>query len=345
MGRLDRQPVKLARKLLKNASALVMQSVFNFRCHISNGLMSKILRMLKIKCMAAWLPAFFLVLGMIVVTQQASASIVNSRHNLGSSNRQSSGYTIPDNSSTAGNVFTTATDEVCVFCHTPHGSNTAVAAPLWNRLSSGSIYKVYTSGSMDGTSGLNNNVGSMSLACLSCHDGTQAMDSVINAPGSNNYAFGGATMGASSLWSNEALTPNGVGTTYDGRMNGPAGLASGGDLGGPGNTGIYMLGTDLSNDHPVAIPYCGGHSGVGLAGCKDQGFNAPSGTDSTHAPGFYVGSSLIARENMRLYPVAGNTTDPFNSTVECSSCHDPHNDRKPSFLRRYPGVCSTCHNN
>ena len=37
-------------------------------------------------------------------------------------------------------------------------------------------------------------VGSVSLACLSCHDGAQAMDNLINAPGSGGYdVTGGGT--------------------------------------------------------------------------------------------------------------------------------------------------------
>ena len=32
-----------------------------------------------------------------------------------------------------GGAIAGGTDEVCVFCHTPHGANTSASAPLWNK--------------------------------------------------------------------------------------------------------------------------------------------------------------------------------------------------------------------
>ncbi|MCF3725536.1 hypothetical protein L2E23_25150, partial [Salmonella enterica subsp. enterica serovar Weltevreden] len=47
------------------------------------------------------------------------------------------------------------TDQVCVFCHTPHAASQSVAkTPLWNRdTNAASAYTGYTSLSMDADSG------------------------------------------------------------------------------------------------------------------------------------------------------------------------------------------------
>lgn len=74
--------------------------------------------------------------------------------------------------------------DVCVFCHTPHGSDTSAPAPLWNKLlATNADYQTYDSlgtATLDGA--INLDAGGISLACLSCHDGVSAMDLVRNAP-------------------------------------------------------------------------------------------------------------------------------------------------------------------
>ena len=48
-------------------------------------------------------------------------------------------------------VKATSEGEICVFCHTPHGANTA-EGPLWNRqLPDNATYTKYSSGSIDST--------------------------------------------------------------------------------------------------------------------------------------------------------------------------------------------------
>ena len=73
---------------------------------------------------------------------------------------------------------TTQTDQVCVFCHTPHGADTTAPVPLWNKVLNANEarftrYSTLATPSFDSQEAP---VGSVSLACLSCHDGTQAMD-------------------------------------------------------------------------------------------------------------------------------------------------------------------------
>ena len=82
----------------------------------------------------------------------------------------------------------TAETQPCVFCHTPHNSNPA--RQLWNHASSAATYATYGSSSYQSgtTAGTFNTFtgtrapqpsGSAKL-CLSCHDGTIAVNATIN---------------------------------------------------------------------------------------------------------------------------------------------------------------------
>ncbi len=95
------------------------------------------------------------------------------------------------------------------------------------------------------------------MACPSCHDGTQATDNVINPPGSGGVlADGGGNDGQAWIWTGSTVSPQG-------RLNG----------------GPALIGTDLSNDHPIGIQYCGGGlngTGTTVSGtCRDIDCVAP----------------------------------------------------------------------
>ncbi len=83
----------------------------------------------------------------------------------------------PHNLSLSGPGRVRAADEsrVCIFCHAPH--NTAGMRPLWNRELSVSSYRIYQSSTLDARPG--QPTGSSKL-CLSCHDGTIALGSVLS---------------------------------------------------------------------------------------------------------------------------------------------------------------------
>ena len=144
--------------------------------------------------------------------------------------------------------------EVCVYCHTPHSANTSIGAPLWNRNASSTTYTVYGSPTMQ-TSPSNPPSG-ISRACLSCHDGVQATDAIINAPGSG-FNTGGP-------WYGQTAAP------YHFAMKEGANNCGECHVGSPGHDarGTY-LGTDLSNDHPVSMSYPSGSQ-----------FNAASSVES-----------------------------------------------------------------
>lgn len=69
------------------------------------------------------------------------------------------------------------TTELCKFCHTPHLAQSVSGAPLWNHQTTTATYTLYTSATFQGTS---TQPGPTSKLCLSCHDGTVAIDSFAN---------------------------------------------------------------------------------------------------------------------------------------------------------------------
>jgi predicted CXXCH cytochrome family protein len=250
-----------------------------------------------------------------------AAGITDTKHNLG---------TTPGANQV--NIYS-GTAEICVFCHTPHGADTSASVPLWNKnLSNPSIYTTYDTLGTSTLDGATAPVGSVSLACLSCHDGTQAMDTVLNAPGS------GATVASYSA----------------GTWTGPA--ASTSPVGAITNS-IVNLGTDLTNDHPVGIQYGGGNlkestPSLGANATKDPDFKTASFAPINGNPIWWVDTEVAPngtrqKTDMQLYTrtvasIDGGEKQPF---VECASCHDPHTENV-TFLRISndgSAVCLACH--
>jgi len=225
---------------------------------------------------------------------------------------------------------------VCVFCHTPHGSDIAAPVPLWNKVMPATggyqMYSTLNTPSLDGAEQLLSS--SPSLACLSCHDGGQAMDVVLNAPGSGRYNAAGIQIG------------DGVQVVA---MTG---------------TPIPTLGTDLRDDHPISIQYAGGGCSDLVTGCTTLGdldFTTPQYASINSNDVWWVDSiggtaTVKEKTDMLLYTrlatvnvAGGGAVEPF---VECGSCHDPHNaatavvDVSPAFMRVQnldSVVCRSCH--
>lgn len=89
----------------------------------------------------------------------------------------------------SGKIWNT-TGEVCVVCHTPHNA-VASSAPLWNHKMSTATFTVYSSPTLKATVG---QPSASSLACLSCHDGTVALDSFGGRTGTQ-FIQGDAKLG------------------------------------------------------------------------------------------------------------------------------------------------------
>jgi predicted CXXCH cytochrome family protein len=278
-----------------------------------------------------WLAAAALVIG-VGASGTASAGIAATKHNLSTTGTQT-------NHVTAG----AGANQICVFCHTPHGADIGTvgspqSVPLWNKKLPSTTYQTYDQLNTSSLDGQVLAVGSVSLACLSCHDGTQAMDNMINAPGSGGYNAAGARP---SGW-----TWTGVGT--DGLM--PAGVTN--------------LGADLRNDHPIGIEYCGGGltgTASALSGtCKDGDFIGSTADTAGRVVKtasintnqvFWVETNATTgrqKDDIALYTrtfAAG-----AGPSVECASCHDPHVESKGSdniaFMRVTTNgseICLSCH--
>lgn len=254
----------------------------------------------------------------LLVSAGAGAGVFQTKHNLGALGVNAASHY-------------SGTTEICVFCHTPHGGDATAAVPLWNRHLDPTGFQTYDQLGTTSLDGAIEPVGSVSLACLSCHDGTQAMDSLINEPGSGRIvpAF------RNGVWSGQASTVNG-------RIGPP--------------TVITNLGKDLTNDHPIGIQFAGG--GYSVTNPEGPGKDPDFHHATTKIQGatriWWVntqqGTNDFEKTDMKLYTrvaTRGVYVGEPQPYVECATCHDPHVDYNPTFLRINPrgsAVCLTCHN-
>lgn len=186
---------------------------------------------------------------------------------------------------------------VCAFCHTPHAASTNVKGPLWNRSLSNATYTRYTSSSLDANTiafGFNDQPAGSSLLCLSCHDGMVALGNVnvlMNQPGPT------VDLGAN---------------TNAGKMPpGPQGGLSG---------FTRLLGTDLTNDHPISFTY-----NDALAVQDTELTRLTTGTGPEAQRDKLTGNLIGIRTNGYKPLLPLEPTGPGGSgQVQCGTCHDPH---------------------
>jgi predicted CXXCH cytochrome family protein len=160
---------------------------------------------------AAWLMVALVTTGALLATPTTvfaqNDDVASTKHNLStsSSGGPPTGATLVDYG------------EICVYCHTPHGGQ--VDAPLWNRAFSAATYQMYSSSTIDMT--MDGQPTGISLACLSCHDGTIGLDVITNPPNSFGGSVPGTTPGTNTMPSSS----------------------------------FAFLDTDLRNDHPISVVY------------------------------------------------------------------------------------------
>ncbi|MBC7961389.1 MAG: cytochrome C [Steroidobacteraceae bacterium] len=214
-----------------------------------------------------------------------AAGITNTKHDLSSV------------STTTGPKAATQT-QICVFCHTPH--NAIKNVPLWNRTggTAAASFKLYTSSaSLTQADGVKSALydDSISLFCLSCHDGTVAqLGSRVVRPGA--VAMSGNT------WT-----------------------------GGDATTGPAMLGSDLTQDHPIGFTYpsAGEANRLTTADAARTTMNLNNGA-SPDSSAIFFSSNGGARTNQ----------------MECASCHMVHDNTNSPFLRSSNSgsiLCLACH--
>lgn len=206
--------------------------------------------------------------------------------------------------------------QICVFCHTPHGAYSSTS--LWNhRLSVVTRYTLPNSPTQLSTP--TNPPDGSSKLCLSCHDGTVALGAVLLASQHRD-------------------------TTIPMIGTGPGGVMPGapvsGEHGGPN------LGTDLSGTHLISIA-------VNDLLISDK--NAQFAKNQTSMRVVYPppGDPVkLARTGNQYRGQPGKE----GRGVQCTTCHDPHDNTNGKFLVKpvadpsqrgllLPGgaLCETCH--
>lgn len=119
--------------------------------------------------------------------------------------------------------------QICIVCHTPHNASTVVTdAPLWNHVTTATTYTLYASSTFNATSAQPD---ASSKLCLSCHDGTVALENFGTTTTGTHFIAGTFNMG-SGLNNDHpvSFTYDAALATADGGLKNPTTVASG--LGG-----------------------------------------------------------------------------------------------------------------
>lgn len=177
----------------------------------------------------------------------------------------------------------------CVYCHIPPEEAGAKPSDFggilgWNRyLPAYKNYKLYSdthSPTLDSKVGAPNPI---SLLCLSCHDGTMAVDMVVFPPAT----FDPAKDSAMHMRINSEDNIESCGKCHNGKV--------------AHNIAVKVIGTDLRNDHPISMKYAG-------LKFKDPDFRAPPPPD-TH--------------NNRVFPNGVKLYNGYVECMSCHNVHDP----------------------
>ena len=200
---------------------------------------------------------------------------------------------------------------VCSFCHTPHHAN-PTAPVLWNRsLKTSSNFTLYSSVQHPGIEAAQNlDTTKYSLLCLSCHDGSTAINTVINKQG-------------------DAFTQLSL---YDqiGDVTNPVDPIYGMNIGGFDAAGAPLAGNpSLRNDHPVGFAYT---AALIAQDRQDTGH----ATDQLATPN---ASGYVGDQSVRLFGSSRNV-------LEYGTCHNPHDNQFGKFLVKSNAnsdLCRTCH--
>lgn len=223
----------------------------------------------------------------------ASAAIRNSRHDLSST------------STAAVRANAGQTDQICIFCHTPH--NAAATQLLWNHTAT--AVTTWTWGVTNTTAGttLPTAPSTLSTRCLSCHDGSIALGSILNSGG----AAANFTMTTANM---------------------PAGFR----VGAAGS---------MAGHHPVGVPYAGSTYNTLISrariGVGDY-FATQTGAACTGSATGNCTTGGTAGINISLYGTAGGYGI---ECLSCHDVHNEFS--QSYFLRASnaaSALCLGCHN-
>lgn len=218
--------------------------MLEFTDHYIFAIEKKLINQLKIKTMKSIKLISVIVVTMVFLSKISySQTIIASKHDFSAKSWNSTG-------------------EICKVCHIPHNANTAVTnAPLWNhQLTSTASFTLYSSGTLNATVGQPD---ASSKLCLSCHDGTVAIENFSGTTSGTTYM---GTLGTPVGYANVgtdlsndhpiSFTYDAALATTDGGLNDPTTTASG--LGGTISQKMLISGkVQCASCHDV-------HNGAGV---------------------------------------------------------------------------------
>ncbi len=239
-------------------------------------------------------------------------------------------------------------EEVCIFCHTPHGGRSNVGgvegiAPLWNRrLSNPMGFTPYSSPHFDAQDLLGNpgRPKGVSLACLSCHDGAVAFDALINSSGSGGFfqdnkimsgpggsigmGFSGPAVDASNSFREGQRNNEAGGFIYFDQFGGGPNASFGAEP-------FPNLGLDLRDDHPISmeIPRTDPQFREILTNITTKGGRIPGSGEVMWIDRDPNGAFLPIDKRDRIRAYASDPSRPDAPYIECASCHNPHEASRP----------------
>jgi len=283
-------------------------------------------------------------------------SIANTRHNM---TQDTATDTIGTDIGAFMNSSRNNYGEVCVYCHTPHGANNFIAAPLWNRTIKPTVYKTYADLGTTTLTQVVTQPGPASLTCLSCHDGQTAIDSIINMPGSGMGLLSQQTSQNTTFLNSWPV--GGGGPTQHMGLNSTNNVAGSGALGNelgslqavvspvsPGTSWTLQIANIIPGQNLYTLP------GQGCLTCHaDTGSGAGAGTiadfrlfnigtdlrndhpigvtfPAANGPGTDWNTPAATQGTSKYFEsIANGRMDKqeirtYDGKVECATCHDPH---------------------
>lgn len=205
---------------------------------------------------------------------------------------------------------------VCAYCHTPHHAiqNGSEYMPLWAHQLNAQSFAPYSSATIDSTLVNGDPLVGPSRLCMSCHDGTIALDA----------HYGRAEAGLAS-----------------GR------LLTGDDFPNIGESVGIGVNQDLTQDHPIGFDYAAVAKGpaTGRPTAYSQGPGEDMWIRNADEDGLPFIDNALVTVKERLYE---------GTIMTCATCHDVHNQKNAvnaqggaNYFVLAPQedskLCRTCH--